>query len=198
MRFQRILPAALLGTALVFSACGSSSSSSAAKASSTTAVSKDFNDNDVSFAQGMIPHHQQAVEMASEALTNASDAQVKDLATRIKAAQGPEIAQMTSWLTTWGKPAKADAAMGSMGHDSSASDGMMTDAEMTSLGKLTGAAFDKAFLNMMIRHHQGAVAMATTEQTNGKNQNAKDLAARIIKAQNIEITEMTATAKRLA
>ena len=198
MRFQRTLPAALLGAALVFSACGSSSSSSAAKASSTTAVSKDFNDNDVSFAQGMIPHHQQAVGMASEALTNASDAQVKDLATRIKAAQGPEIAQMTSWLTTWGKPAKADAATGSMGHESSASGRMMTDAEMTSLGKLTGAAFDKAFLNMMIRHHQGAVAMATTEQTNGKNQNAKDLAARIIKTQNIEITEMTATAKRLA
>lgn len=84
---------------------------------------KDHNAQDVSFAQDMIPHHQQAVQMSDMALTRASSANVKDLARRIKAAQGPEIEQMKGWLSGWGAPveAKDGGGMGGMNHGSGSS-----------------------------------------------------------------------------
>ncbi len=66
----------------------------------------DHNDADVSFAAGMVPHHQQAIEMSDIILAKQGiDQRVVDLANQIKAAQGPEIATMQQWLTGWGAPA---------------------------------------------------------------------------------------------
>ena len=168
-------------------ACGDSGGS----ATPSTAA---FNDADVSFAQGMIPHHAQAVEMADIASTRASSAKVKDLASRIKAAQGPEIATMTAWLKSWNKPVTASsgggmAGMAGMGSGASAM-GMMSDADMKGLGAASGAAFDKMFLTMMIEHHKGAIDMAKTEQTDGKFAATKALAGSIVTAQQAEIDEM--------
>ena len=158
---------------------------------------KDHNAQDVSFAQEMIPHHQQAVEMSDMALAQASSAKVKDLATRIKAAQGPEIEQMKGWLSSWGEPvaAKSDGGMAGMNHGGGGMGdmtgmGMMTDTQMKELGAARGADFDRMFLTMMIGHHQGAVTMARTELDKGKHPPAKQLAQAIVDAQQKEISEM--------
>ena len=146
-----------------------------------------FNDADVAFAQGMIPHHEQAIEMADIALdpTIGASEQVRDLATRIKGAQDPEIMMMSGWLTGWGM----SMDMGTS-HDMSSMDGMMSVAEMDELAALTGADFDAMWLDMMIRHHQGAIAMAETVKADGSNADVLALADQIIAAQQSEITEM--------
>lgn len=154
--------------------------------SASPAASADFNDADVTFVQGMIPHHQQAVEMAMLAETRAESAEVKDLAARIKGAQDPEIEQMQGYLKDWGQ----DEASG-MGGDSMDMDhGMMSDADMTKLEDASGAEFDQMFLTMMIEHHEGAVEQAETEIADGKSAESKKLAEAIITAQKAEITTM--------
>ncbi len=154
-----------------------------------------FNAGDVTFAQGMIPHHQQAVEMATIALDPARNAgaTVKDLASRIQGAQDPEIQLMTGWLSEWDQPVDgmADHSMEGMEMaDMPGMEGMMTSEEMTGLEAATGPAFDKLWLDMMVRHHQGAVAMSKTVETDGKAALVKELAGKIISAQEAEIAEM--------
>lgn len=144
---------------------------------------------DVAFATDMIPHHAQAVQMAEMALTQATDAKVKALAPKIKAAQGPEIARMSGWLKGWGAPIPATDG----GHDMSGMSGMggmMSAQEMTDLGNASGSAFDRMWLQMMTKHHQGAVAMAKTELTAGTNPESKQLAQSIIDSQNAELAQM--------
>lgn len=69
-------------------------------------------------------------------------------------------------------------------------DGMMTDEEMQQLEAASGADFDRMWVQMMIKHHQGAVTMAKTEIEKGENADAKALAQQIVTAQETEITEM--------
>ncbi|MEV6867406.1 DUF305 domain-containing protein [Streptosporangium subroseum] len=149
-----------------------------------------FNDADVTFAQMMIPHHQQAVEMAALAETRASDAEIKDLAAKIKAAQDPEIETMQGWLTAWGKPAPS----GGMGHDMA---GIMSEDDMNKLEAAKGAEFDKQFAQMMTAHHNGAIEMARTEQAQGADPEAKALAKTIETAQQAEVTQMQKILDRL-
>lgn len=159
-----------------------------------------FNDADVTFAQNMIPHHQQAVEMALIALdgTRKPSAAVKGLAERIQKAQQPEIDLMTGWLNAWGKsaPASEDTMDHSQhgGMDGEASmagmAGMMSAAEMKDLEVASGAAFDTAWMEMMVRHHEGAIVMAKTVQSAGVNPEGKQLAGKIVTAQEAEIAEM--------
>jgi len=157
---------------LTVAGCGSSSSS-------------DFDQADVTFAQQMIPHHQQAVQMSGIAATNASSPRVKSLAKKIQGAQGPEIATMKGWLKDWNE------SEGSM-KDHSGMAGMMSTGEMDALEKARGAAFDTMFLTMMIAHHRGAIDMAKSELEDGQSTEAKALARNIVKAQTSEITEMKA------
>lgn len=163
-----------------------------AAAADTIAADAVFNAGDVTFVQGMIPHHQQAVEMATIALDQARNAgaKVKDLATRIQSAQDPEIERMTGWLKEWGQPVDGMGGMSTEGKGMAGMDGMMTSEEMTGLEAATGPAFDKLWLEMMIRHHQGAVAMSKTIETDGKAAVVKELAGKIISAQETEIAEM--------
>ena len=143
------------------------------------------NEADVTFARAMIPHHRQALEMATTAESRASSADVLALATRIKRAQGPEIEEMTTWLRTWGAPT---AAHSGGGHGDMP--GMMTDAEMAAFAAATGTDFDRRFLEMMIRHHEGAVEMARAQQRQGADPAATALARAIERDQAAEITEM--------
>ncbi|OJF11196.1 DUF305 domain-containing protein [Couchioplanes caeruleus subsp. caeruleus] len=199
-----LLAGAAVTATLVLSACGGDSSSSgtgmdhggmtatsAAPAASAPSASATFNDADVTFGQSMIPHHQQAIEMAAMADGRASDAKVKELAAKVKAAQQPEIDTMNQWLTAWGKPA-AMPGMSSdahgTGHESMP--GMMSDADMDKLMDAKGAAFDKQFLTMMIAHHEGAIEMAKQETAQGSSPEAKTLAEKIITDQQAEITTM--------
>ncbi|MEU6671895.1 DUF305 domain-containing protein [Streptomyces sp. NPDC046727] len=162
---------------------GGSASASAAPGASAGA----HNAQDVAFAQGMIPHHQQALEMARLAADRASSAQVKDLAARIEKAQDPEIRTMTGWLKAWGE----ELPMAGMDHSGHAGmSGMMSEADMAGLEKATGKDFDTKFLSLMVEHHQGAVEMATTEKQKGRDSAAKAMADAIVTAQNAEIKEM--------
>ena len=154
-----------------------------------------FDADDVTFAQGMILHHQQAVEMSTIALDPARNAgaKVKDLASRIQGAQDPEIELMTRWLKEWGQPVDGMGGMSMEGMDVADMDGMegmMTVEEMTGLEAATGPAFDKLWLDMMVRHHQGAVAMSKTVETDGKATVVRELAGKIVSAQEAEIAEM--------
>jgi uncharacterized protein (DUF305 family) len=191
--------AVLITAALGLAGCGDSDSDSGSMpgmnhgSSSTpmtppTPSTAAFNDADVSFASQMIPHHQQAVQMASMAGYQATTPEVKRLATAIKAAQDPEIKLMSGWLTAWGKPVPTP---NHGGHGmSEPMPGMMTEEEMSELSKAKGSMFDRMWIQMMIKHHQGAVAMARTEQTNGKDPASTALAKKIETAQTAEIASM--------
>lgn len=143
------------------------------------------NQADIAFAQDMIPHHEQAIEMATLAATRAKDQEVSKLAEQIEGAQDPEIKTMTGWLEEWGAPTGMDH--GDMGGDMP---GMMPDEDMAELAKATGATFDRMFLEMMIKHHEGAIEMSETELKDGQNADAKKLAQEIIDAQQAEIDTM--------
>ena len=170
---------------------GSDGSSATATAETGSAS---FNDADVSFAQMMIPHHEQALEMAKLADGRASDSEVKSLAARIEKAQDPEIKTMKGWLESWTQPATAESMPG-MDHGSG--DGMMSEAGMDDLESMKGAAFDKAFSEMMIEHHNGAISMAEDEQKNGKNADAKAMAGDIAEGQSAEVKQLQSVLDRL-
>jgi len=171
--------------AFTVAGCGSDTDSN----DSTNSSGAQFNNADVTFAQSMIAHHEQAVEMATMAQERASSTEVKQLADKIAAAQGPEIDTMTGWLEDWGQEAPPDSESG-MDHSGSDMSGMMSDADMESLGTATGAEFDQMFLTMMIEHHTGAIEMAQTEQQDGENPDAIALAEKIEADQTTEIAQM--------
>lgn len=221
MRTRLVLPAAALAVALLLGACSSSDhdgmgsmdgqngqmndgsmgdmgsmGNAGGPGSTTTLVIPDgaeFNATDVYFAQGMIPHHAQAVQMADMALGVTTNPEIKALAEQIKAAQSPEIEQMTTWLTDWDQsvPDPGAAMDDNMGHSGGMMmSGMMSAADMARLGNASGTDFDRMFLEMMIRHHQGAIEMAEQELADGKYQPTKDLAQAVITGQQAEIGEM--------
>jgi uncharacterized protein (DUF305 family) len=138
----------------------------------------------------MIPHHEQAVEMAEIALDPARGAgdDVRTLATRIQAAQDPEIERMRALLASWGEEELTD--MGD-DHESHGMSGMMTAEEMAALEQASGTEFDRMWLAMMIAHHEGAVEMAGVVQAGGSAPAVRELAGQIATAQEAEIAEMT-------
>ncbi|MCX5252988.1 DUF305 domain-containing protein [Streptomyces canus] len=188
--------AALTVTAVfALAACGGGEDSGSAASSpsvSAEASAGAHNAQDVSFAQGMIPHHQQAMEMAELADGRAASSQVKDLAARVEKAQGPEITTMTGWLKAWDE--KVPESMPGMDHSGmdgmDGMAGMMDSADMDKLKKASGKDFDSMFLTMMVEHHEGAVEMATTEKAKGEYKAATAMAGDIVTAQNAEISEM--------
>lgn len=157
-------------TSLALVACGSSSSSS---------------DADVMFAQMMIPHHEQAIELSDLALNPAAGASeaIKQLATQIKGNQDPEIAFMKAWLEERNESLTADEGV----DHSSMMGGMLTLEDLDALRLLTGAEFDRAWIAAMIAHHEGAIQMAETVQRDGDDEEIGTLAAAIIEAQTAEI-----------
>lgn len=145
----------------------------------------DANRADIMFTTMMIPHHEQAVDMADMVLEKEGiDKRVLELAQEIKAAQGPEIALMNGWLNEWG----VDPAAGMAGMDHG--DGMMSDADMADLQSASGDNASRLFLEQMILHHEGAIDMALLEVEAGQNADAVELAQQIIDAQTDEITMM--------
>jgi uncharacterized protein (DUF305 family) len=166
---------------------GHSSSSSATAVSTTTAAAEAHNDADVMFAQHMIPHHTQAIEMSDTLLAKQGiDPRVTELANRIKAAQGPEIQQMQGWLTQWGTPSPPMSGHGDMMGMS----GIMSEQDMTALKDAQGADASKLFLTQMIAHHEGAITMAQNEIKDGQYPAAVTMANAIVTTQQQEIDTM--------
>ena len=136
-----------------------------------------YSQDDVRFMQDMIPHHSQAVEMVALIEGRSNNEDVIDIGGRIDAAQADEIAFMKDWLRERGEDLPSEHAhhmghdmggahaghdMGSMKamtHMSHADMGMATPEQMAELATLSGTAFDRMFLTLMTRHHEGAVDM---------------------------------------
>ncbi|WP_189226210.1 DUF305 domain-containing protein [Saccharothrix coeruleofusca] len=189
-----------VAAATLLAGCGGNDMADMRHDTTTTALSAasarqdGHNEQDVKFARDMIGHHQQALDMAAMVPGKSTNREVIDLGKRIAAAQEPEIKKMTEWLAKWGAapststPDTDHGAGHGTGHGSMP--GMMTAEEMAKLNGATGADFDRMWLEMMIKHHQGALAMAKTEQGEGASTEAKELAEEIVKAQQAEITEM--------
>ncbi|MBT2440528.1 DUF305 domain-containing protein [Streptomyces sp. ISL-36] len=180
--------------AVVLAACasddgsaGHNGHSTSSPAASASASQGQHNAADVAFAKGMIPHHRQAIEMADLAPSRAESAEVKKLAEGIKKAQDPEIKTLSGWLTSWGEQVPAEGAMDHSAHGMA---GMMSAQEMEKLKSASGKAFDTAFMELMIKHHEGAVEMAKTEQAQGAFPEAKTMAQAIITSQSVEIAQM--------
>ncbi|TFD11287.1 DUF305 domain-containing protein [Cryobacterium sp. TMT1-2-2] len=137
------------------------------------------------FAQLMIPHHEQAVEMSDDLLAkDGVDQDVVDLATQIKAAQAPEIETMQGWLRDWDA---TEDGMAGMDHGTG---GMMSDDDMMELQDASGADAGALYLTQMIMHHAGAIAMAGAELNDGEHADALALAEAIVSSQTGELTVM--------
>jgi uncharacterized protein (DUF305 family) len=161
---------------------------------SSTPDDAEFNAEDVGFAQGMIVHHGQAVTMADLAIETSANPEVISLAERIVAAQDPEIDLMSGWLSEWGQ-AVPDPNMGHRG--GAMAEGMMTEADMAEMERASGTDFDRLFLEMMVVHHEGAIAMAEELLADGRYPAAQELAEEVISVQRDEVEAMRALLERL-
>ena len=145
------------------------------------------------FAQMMLPHHEQAVEM-SEMLLAKDDvpAEVAEFAQRVIDAQGPEIERMNDMLTAWEAEPLADAEdMDGMDHGSGAGmSGMMSEEDMSALEDAQGTGAAQLYLEQMTVHHEGAVEMAQDQVEQGQNPQAVELARQVVADQEAEIAEM--------
>lgn len=152
------------------------------------------NHADVAFLQMMIPHHGQALTMSELATTRAADPRVHRLAERIHAAQGPEILAMAAWLRERNidvpRAAEDPAAYDHGQHGHNEMQGMLSPAEMAALERATGPRFDRLFLAGMIRHHEGAVAMAEDVTRDGAHLRVSEIAADVMVSQRDEIDTM--------
>jgi uncharacterized protein (DUF305 family) len=193
------ITAVAAGAAIALTGCSSQDGHSASGSSSSVAAAASHNDADAMFVQMMVPHHEQAVEMSDMLLAKQGiDARVVSLAREIKAAQGPEIATMKQWASSWG--VSADGGMdhsgmdhGSMDHgsmDGGSMSGMMSADDMNRLRAAQGVDAARLFLDQMIEHHTGAITMAQNEIRSGKDPAAKELAQSIVTTQQREIATM--------
>ncbi len=214
----------ILGLTMMLFIGGCSNSQDSQETATSTAdpaagseSAKVHNSADVAFVTGMIPHHEQAVEMSDLILAQpvsaaGSNAEVRALAQQIADAQAPEVELMETWLKGWGMGSDTVTDDGGMnmgggekdGHDMSghSSDGgemdagemngMMTESQMNELSQATGAELDQLYLELMIAHHEGAIEMAQTELKDGRNPAALKLAQEIIDTQQAEIKQMQA------
>jgi uncharacterized protein (DUF305 family) len=156
---------------------------------------------DVGFMQDMTSHHNQAVEMAAVAAEKATDPDIRSFAREILIDQRYEIGYMEALLEDWGQyPYSEDrTAMQWMGMASPVSQmpGIQSQAKMTQLQNLSGAAFDQEFLRMMTDHHRGGIHMAQYAAEHAKDPRVRSLAERMATTQQGEIGDFERAAKRL-
>lgn len=191
-----VLPTALLASALVLGACAGSPASTSTPSpvvsaqESNPAITAEVNASDLMFVEMMIPHHEQAGEMALLAPTHGANPEVLALAAKIASAQGPEIEQMRAMLDRWG----VSEMMSHTGHQM---DGMVSASGLKDLDEASGAEFDRLFLTYMIGHHEGAIAMAQDPLVNGDDAELNALLKAIVSAQNAEIEQMNMMLQQL-
>ena len=217
MKKSRAVVAPLaVAAALALGACGASPAATevtdtpSAAADEAQAPAGSYNQADVTFVTRMLPHHEQAVELADLALELSENQEVLDLAERVKAAQDPEIDTLNQWLDGWGPaataapapapaPAPADPAAPAPPADPAAPavpaapaspDGMLTTEQMDTLANSRGDQFDQLWIQMMIEHHQGAVALADAVLQSGENPEVKHLAQNTKRAQTAQVREL--------
>jgi len=167
---------------------GSDSSESGEKSTSN------YSQQDIMFAQMMIPHHEQALEMSVVALATSRNDDVLDLAQRIFDGQGPEIELMHSWIDSGARDGGMSHEMPDgtmMGDDimgGGVMEGMVSDEVLAELSTLESPEFDRLFLELMIGHHEGALAMVQMIEGSDSAE-ARALAQEITAAQEAEIAQ---------
>jgi uncharacterized protein (DUF305 family) len=173
---------------LVFTSLAIILTPNGASASSHAKALQNLGMEEIMFAQMMIPHHEQAVSTSEIALKNSKNQEILKLSKQIKSLQSTERSQLTYWL-------KATDSSMTMDHDMRMS-GMLTTKELTSLKRLTGTAFDRMFLQLMIKHHQGAIE-ALGLISDSSNAEALALSKAIRSAQSKEISNMKLLLKKI-
>lgn len=187
-----VVSTGVLTLALALTGCADNSTAPSGQTTSSpqSSSTSTANDADEMFVTMMIPHHQQAIDMADILLAkDGADSRVIELAEQIKAAQGPEIDTMLGWLEDWGVDYDPDS-MDGMDHGSMGGDGMMSEEDMTLLEDADAAEASRLFLEQMIMHHEGAVDMARTALDDAQNSDVLDLAQQVIDDQTAEIATM--------
>ena len=193
-----------LVAALLLSGCGEQQAAQEPQAPVQTAAGGvTFNQTDVEFATQMIPHHAQAVAMVVMANGRSLDDEVAGLMDEIREAQVPEIEQMSDLLGSWGEPVPATMLDHSnAGHEGQSHSetmremgaeempGMMGADDMATLESASDAEFQRLWVEMMVEHHQGAIAMAEKEIADGENAETVALAEDIVASQSAEIERM--------
>ncbi|MEX5296601.1 DUF305 domain-containing protein [Kocuria sp. CPCC 205268] len=217
MQRSTTLTALALASALALAACGSAGEDTAAPEASTAAatadastaspsaspstslsgspsgaaaaISAEHNDADVMFAQMMLPHHEQAVQMSEILLgKDLVPGEVRDLAERVRDTQAPEMERMRAMLAAWDAPAAPEASAAQHGGHGS---GMVDEQGMNWLREAEeGPAAARLYLEQMTQHHEGAIEMARDQVEDGQNPQALELAQDIVRAQEAEIAEM--------
>lgn len=174
---------------LTLAVTGCSAASPTAPSPSASASSSAIGAADIMFVTMMIPHHQQAIQMADIIAGKADvDARVSALAERISQAQGPEIERMQGWLSAWGVPSDAASAdMDGMHHGMS---GMLTEDDLARLEAAPGPEAGRLFVEQMVAHHEGAIEMARTAVDGAQSAEVRELAQQVIDDQSAEIAEM--------
>lgn len=189
------LGAGVFSLALVLTGCSDASAPTGENtAPSDTSSTVTANDADEMFVTMMIPHHQQAIEMADIVLAkDGLDPAVAELAQQIKDAQGPEMERMLGWLDDWGVEYEPDD-MGGMDHGSmdDSGDGMMSEEDMATLEEADATQASRIFLEQMIVHHDGAIEMSEDLLEDGEDAEMRALAESIVESQTAEIAEMQA------
>ncbi|RSM90529.1 DUF305 domain-containing protein [Kibdelosporangium aridum] len=173
--------------AIAMAVTGCSSTGGSSTAAAPPAGASTHNQADVKFAQDMIPHHQQTIQMADLATQQATGQEVKIVAASVLSAEEKEIQTMKGWLSQWGASQPDAAAHG--GHDMP---GMISTTDMKALQAMSGAAFDKKWLEMIQKHLESGVTMSKTLLAEGQNPNAKAMATEIIENQEAKIKEVKA------
>jgi uncharacterized protein (DUF305 family) len=176
--------------AVGLAACGSDDTAAVDRSTPATTTAASGAAVDAAFTRQMIPHHELAIEMAKGAERHATHAEIKQLAKAVVAAQRKEIKDLEAFADTHGidvvgSTAKMDADARAMGLSMDAM-GMSMQAEQLD----SADDFDRAFIDMMVTHHQGAVAMAKAELAHGSSDELKALARDIVTAQEREIADM--------
>lgn len=155
--------------------------------------SASYNDADLKFVEQMIPHHQQAVDMSSLAEERAEDPRISRLASDIGFIQSIELEELRGWLLDWG------ISEGSDDHENHGEmSGMLTDAELQSLEATVGLDFDLLWAQLMLKHHEGAIAAAQTLLQDGKSEDVRFFAESLIQTQSAELEELQAIISRLS
>ncbi|WP_169807421.1 DUF305 domain-containing protein [Herbidospora cretacea] len=154
-----------------------------------SATPASFTAADVTFFQGMIPHHAQALRMTSLVPARTENRDVTLIAKRISSTQEDEMTQMRKWLTSRGQ----DVPSADHGHGAGGMmPGMLTEAQFDRLEKAKDGEFDRLFTQFMIGHHMGALEMVGTLFTAGGGQETEAyvFATHVDSDQRIEIDRM--------
>lgn len=184
MRTTIGLLASALALSSVLAGCASGDGGEGSPELSAT----EHNAADVTFASDLIQHHAQALAMVDMSMGRDLEPEVLALAEEIRQAQGREIETMSDWLTDWDEPVPTTVRDHASSEGHGAGDG--GDEGLAALERAGDAEFQDAWLELMIEHHEEAVALARTEQAEGLHKPAVDLAAAVEKAQRAEIERM--------